>query len=216
MKRTISSLLVAALALLAFAGLSSGCAQLQSVKDALTGVSKLQFKLDNVSGFNVNGINVSNFSQPSQISPLDYARLGAAIAQKSLPVGFTLNVLAKNPNNGSGGTQSVPLYLRKLAWTLLIDNRTTIQGVVDQRLAIPGSGQSVTIPLTIQLDLYKFFSDKGLNDLLNLALAIGGSQGSASNLKLTARVSVENPFIQGQVIDYPGELTIVDKQFTNP
>lgn len=203
--------LLAAAVLMAGSGV--GCTTAKGVMNALTNLQKLQFKLDNVNNFRVNGIDISRISQPSQISPLDIARLGAMIASKSLPVSFTLNVAAKNPNDGSGGTQSTPLYLRKLAWTLLVDNRTTINGVVDQRLSIPGSGQSVTIPLTMNLDLYKFFSDKGLDDLMNLALAVGGAQGSASRLKLTARVSVETPI---GVIDYPGDLTIVDRQFSNP
>lgn len=191
----------------------NGCTTLKNAANALTSFQNLQFKLGAVNNFKLNGVDVSRFSQPTQISPIDYARIGAAIAQKSLPVEFTLNVLAKNPNDGSSGTQATSLYLRKMAWTLLIDGRTTINGTVDQRLQIPGSGQTTTIPLTVGLDLYKFFGDQGLNDLMNLALALGGSQGSSSRLKLTARVSVETPI---GVIDYPGELTIVDSQFTNP
>jgi hypothetical protein len=209
-KRSLPILLLATVLL---AGSGLGCAQLQGVKNALTNLQNLQFKLDNVNNFAVNGIDISHFTQLSQINPLDMVRLGQMFASKSLPVSFTLNVAAKNPNNGTGGTQSTPLYLRKLAWTLLIDNRTTINGLVDQRLSIPGTGQSVNIPLTVQLDLYKFFNDKGLNDLVNLALAVGGAQGSASRLKLSARVTVETPL---GLADYPGELTIVDKQFTNP
>lgn len=195
---------------LAFLGL--GCKSIKDITSALTDLRRLQFKLDKATNFQLNGVDVSKFSQPSQISPLDAARLYTAFSQKSLPVAFTLNVLARNPNNGQEGTRSTSLYLRKVAWTLLIDDRTTINGVTDQQLEIPGTGQSTTIPITMQLDLYKFFADRGLNDLLNLALAIGGQSGSASRLTLKARVSVQTPI---GVVDYPGDITIVDKQFSN-
>jgi hypothetical protein len=212
MRRVLSFAAIALLGL-SLAVVSPGCKTLKDVTNALTGFQKLQFKLGDVNNFRLNGVDVSKVSQQGQINPLDIARIGAAIAQKSLPVEFTLNVLAKNPNDGSSGTQATPLYLRKMAWTMLIDGRTTINGTVDQRLQIPGSGQTTTIPLTVGLDLYKFFNDKGMNDLVNLALALGGAQGSSSRLKLTARVSVETPL---GVIDYPGELTVVNTQFTNP
>ena len=107
------------------------------------------------------------------------------------------------------------LFLRKIAWNLLIDDRTTVSGVTEQRLEIPGSGQTVTVPLQIGLDLYQFFGDKGFDDLLNLALAIGGRSGSASRLKLTARIAAEIPGTNA-VIEYPGDITIVDRAFSNP
>lgn len=212
MKRVTHAVLLGALALV-MAGSSIGCKSIKGITDALSNLKKLQFKLGDVNGFKLSGIDVGNAAQKSQLSATDLLRLSTSIAQRKLPVDFTLNVLARNPNDGAGTSTSTPLYLRKLAWTLLIDERTTINGVVDQRLEIPGSGQTTTIPLTISLDLYKFFADKGLDDMVNLALAIGGAQGSSSRLKLTAKASVETPL---GVIDYPGELTIVNTQFTNP
>jgi len=211
MKRFTRPVLLGALVLMMVG--SMGCKSIKGITDALTNLKKLQFKLGDVNGFRLAGIDVSDVTQKSQIRATDILTLTSAVAQRKLPVDFTLNVLARNPNDGSGSATSTPLYLRKLAWTLLIDDRTTINGVVDQRLEIPGTGQTTTIPLTISLDLYKFFSDKGLDDLVNLALAVGGAQGSSARLKLTAKASVETPL---GVIDYPGELTIVNTQFTNP
>ncbi len=211
MKFSRSSALAALLcASLAFTGV--GCKSLKDITSALTDLRRLQFKLDRASNFAVNGVDVSRITQPSQISVTDAARLLSLFTQKSLPVNFTLNVQARNPNTGQEGTRSTPLYLRRIAWTLLIDDRTTINGVTDQQLEIPGSGQSVNIPITMSLDLYKFFGDRGLNDLLNLALAIGGANGSSSHLKLTSRISVQTPL---GVVDYPGDITIVDTQFSN-
>ena len=68
------------------------------------------------------------------------------------------------------------------------------------------------IPVDLSLDLMEFFGNRGYEDLLNLAFAIGGVNGSSSKLRLGARVTVETPL--GDV-EYPNELTIVNASFTN-
>jgi hypothetical protein len=192
---------------------ASGCKSLTNTLGALTDIKNLEFKLGDANAFKVSGIDISTMSQPSQISPLDMARVVANVAGKTLPVSFTLNVLARNPNTGSGRTQPTPLYLSKLDWTLIVDDRTTINGVVNRELEIPASGGTTTIPLQINMDLYKFFNDKGHMDLLNLAMAIGGANGSSSNLKLLAKVAVRIPGVG--VVEYPDQITIVDQTFNS-
>ncbi len=211
MKRIAVSVVFVGLLLVLAVG-SEGCSSLSAL-GALTDIQHLQFKLGDVNNYRVDNIDISRLSEPSQIPPLDLARLGTSIARKSLPVSFRLNVLAKNPNDGAGRTQPTPLYLNRMEWTLVINDRTTITGVVNKELEIPGNGQTTTIPLDIQLDLFKFFNDKGLNDLLDLAFAMGGAKGSSANLQLLAKVAVR---ISGVgVIEYPNQLTIVNHSFTN-
>lgn len=200
----------AAMAAVALAALLGSCAQLGALAD----LKRLQFKLDNVNNFRLAGVDVSRAAGKGDISAMDVINLGASVLQKRMPAEFTLNVAARNPNDASGGRQATSIFLRKIAWTLSIDDRTTISGVTDQRLQIPGTGQTVVIPLTISLDLYKFFGDRGVDDLINLALAIGGRNGSASRLKLSARITAEVPPLGP--FEYPGDITIVDKNFTNP
>jgi len=62
------------------------------------------------------------------------------------------------------------------------------------------------------LDLYNFFGNKGYDGIVNLALAIGGVQGSAARLKLDAQPTVSTPL---GAITYPSRITIIDKNFTN-
>lgn len=202
---TVALLLVALVAI-------PGCQTLKDAVSALNSFKQLQFKLGDVNGFRVAGVDATKASSPSSFNFSDAAKLLAAYNSKKLPVSFTLNVLAKNPNDGKSATKATDLFIKKLAWTLSIDDRTTINGVVNDRLRIPGTGQTTTIPMTMELDLLKFFGDKGYEDVLNLALAIGGVSGSSSRLKLGARVTVETPL--GDVT-YPDELTIVNAQFTN-
>ena len=62
----------------------------------------------------------------------------------------------------------------------------------------------------MSLDLIKFFGDKGLENIVNLALNVGGAQGSTSNLKLIAEPVLGTPLGD---MKYPEPLTIIDKQF---
>ena len=213
MKRRTNILLVA-LGAIIMSGSLNGCAALKGLPGALSDMKRLQFKLDNVNNFTLNGVDLNRMAGRGEINLLDIGRLTAAFASKSLPAQFTLNVAVRNPNDGSSGRPATNLFLRRINWTLLIDDRTTISGVTDQRLEIPGTGQTTTIPITMSLDLYKFFNDRGFEDLLNLALAIGGAQGSSSRLKMTARATVEVPPLGA--FEYPGDITIVNTSFSNP
>lgn len=204
---------VLALALCVFTCFA-GCSTIKSVADALNSLGKLQFKLGSVSDFTLGGINISSINSYQDINPVQGIGLVNAVRQKQLPSSFTLNIMAKNPNDGTA-SKATPIFLRKLAWTLLIDDRTTITGITDRRLEIPASGQTTTIPITMSVDLMKFFGEKGFDDLMNLAFALGGKSGSSSRLKLTARVTVEEPVTQ-RMFEYPNDITIVNSQFSNP
>jgi hypothetical protein len=100
-----------------------------------------------------------------------------------------------------------------LAWTLKIDDQETISGDIPNPIEIPGVGQATVIPLQMSLDLYKFFGDRDYDSLLNLALAIAGQQGSTSRITLSAVPTVS---VAGIDLPYPGQIEIVDKEFTNP
>lgn len=193
--------------------LLAGCATLQELQDTLLNVQRLQFKLDSVAPGTLAGVNLAAIDNPSKFGIQDGLKLLAAFQKKSLPVYLTLNVAAKNPNDGAGGSTQKAALLKALAWTLKIDGKETITGDIPNPIEIPGTGQATMIPLQLSLDLYKFFGEQGYDSLLNLALAIAGQKGSTSRLTLTAVPTVS---VAGLDLKYPGQLEIVDKEFTNP
>ena len=178
--------------------------------DAVTNLQRLQFKLGRANNFSLAGVNLSNITSISNFSVIDAANLLAAFTRGQLPASFTLNVIAKNPNDGTGGTKNTTAVLKSLAWRLLIDNKETVNGNIPNSISIPGVGQEVTIPVVIGLDLLNFFKNQGYESLINLALAIGGRSGSSSRLTLVATPTVDTPI---GPITYPGEISIVDREF---
>lgn len=189
-----------------------GCKQLGDIGSALTNLQRLKFKLENVNGFQLSGIGLSNKSKLTDFSITDGLSLANSFRTNRFPASFTLNIAAMNPNDGKGGSRSSNATLQALEWRLLIDDVPTITGNIDKPIVIPGTGQQEIIPLTISLDLYEFFGKKGYEQVVDLALAIGGAKGNAGRLKLDAKPTVSTAF---GPMTYPGRITIIDKEFRN-
>jgi hypothetical protein len=183
-----------------------------SVYESFTNISRLQFKVGQVDGFQINGVSISNKSKLSDFNPLDLLNISSSFAQGTLPASFVLNVDAKNPNDGTGGYPNSDATLQGFKWRLFLDDKETVSGDIDKPVTVPGTGEIATIPIRINLDLLKFFNDKGYESIINLALALGGNQGSSSKVSLYATPTVSSPFGN---IKYPGELKLVDTQFSN-
>ena len=186
------------------------CATLQQIGDALMNLKRLQFKLGGINNFSLAGIRIGQFTSLSDFSPGDGFKLLNAFRNNSLPAEIVLEVLALNPNDGTGGSPQTVTTLSSLESRLLIDGDPTVTGNIDQPIQIPGTGQAASIPIRMTLDLYEFFGHKGYEDIIGLALAIGGKQGSTSRLSLDALPRVSTPYGE---IEYPGRITIVDEEF---
>jgi hypothetical protein len=190
--------------------LLQGCATLGEIARSLTNLQRLKFRLEGIGDFSLAGIGINEKSQLRDFSFTDGIQLLAAFRSKRLPARFLLNVEARNPNDGSGGSTKTISTLTRFDWRLLIDDQPTISGGIDKPLEIPGSGKSTIIPLRLELDLYEFFGNHGYDDLLNLALALGGQRGDISRVALDAQPSVSTPIGD---ITYPEHITIVSKEF---
>lgn len=173
----------------------------------MTNLSRLKFKLDSVNGFQLAGIPLSG---KTSLSVMDGARILSAFSRNEIPATFILNVAALNPNDGTGGTPKATSTLTSLQWTLIVDNTLTIKGDINDPITIPGTGQDVLVPLQMNLDLVKFFKDKGYESIVNIALAIGGANGSPSRLTLRVKPTVQTPY---GPLTYPNEIDVIDREF---
>lgn len=183
-----------------------------SVYQTLTNLSRLQFKVGEINSFRLNDIEISNKSSLNDFSQTDILKLTTIFTQGKLPVSFVLNVDAKNPNDGTGGFPRTEATLKSFKWRLFIDGKETIARDIDAPVNVPGTGEVTKIPLRINIDLLQFFKDKGFEKVINLALALGGKNGTTTKITLYAKPTVSTPIGN---ITYPGELKIIDTQFTN-
>ncbi len=207
MKQRRIVVLAASMALLI--GLQS-CATLEQLAGALVNLQRLKFKLGAVHDFSVLGINLGGKARLQDFTATEGLRLVQGFASKRLPAEFVLNILAVNPNDGTGGSKQTVTTLTGLESRLLIDGKPTVTGNIDRPIEIPGTGQESTIGIRLGIDLYEFFGQGGYNDLLGLALAIGGKSGSSSRLSLDALPTVTTPF---GPLTYPNRITIINTEF---
>ncbi len=180
-----------------------------SLVKQMTNISRLKFKLNGVSDFKLSGINLSNRMSIKDFNVFDSAQLLNNFAKGTLPVSFVLNIEAHNPNDG-GGYPRQDLDIVDFKWNLIIDDVETISGNIARPISVPGTGETTIFPITIELDLYKFFRERGFDNIINLALAIGGKNPNLSKIVLKAQPTIQTPLGK---IKYPGEIVVVDKEF---
>ena len=195
------------LTIISLIALLSAC----GVYKSLMNLSKLKFKLGNVENFKVGNISINNKTKLSDFNAMDVVRLTSDVVSGKFPVTFTLNVLAQNPNSKSEGDSDINnITLESFPWKLLINDKETIAGNISTPVKVPAVEGATVIPLEMKLDLLTFFKDDGLNDLVDLALQIGGKEGSPSNIKIIAEPVLGTPLGK---LTYPSPLTIIDKSF---
>jgi len=188
----------------------AACATLEQIAGSLLSLRRLEFRLGAVRDFALVGVRLEGKAALTDFSAFDAVALAQGFRSRKLPAEFVLDVLVRNPNTGTGGSTKTVSTLTSLESRLLIDGKTTVTGNIDRPMEIPGTGEAAAIPIRMTVDLYEFFGQKSYEDIIGLALAIGGRGGSPSRLTLDAQPRVTTPLGE---IAYPGRLTIIDKEF---
>ena len=180
------------------------------IQDAITNAQRLQFRLGNISNMKVGDVSIGNKKSVTDFNLIDGATLLSAFTSGKLNTSFTLNLIAKNPNDGKGGAENSSAVIKSLAWRLFIDDSEFINGNIGDGITIPGLGQETTIPIQMGFDLLSFLKGDNFEKIMKLAFALGGKEGSSARVKLRIKPTVDT-FLGP--ISYPGEITVVDKEF---
>lgn len=182
-----------------------------SVYQTIANLSKLKFKIDSTKNLKLAGVSLEGKKNIGDFSSLETLKLSAAFIRNSLPLTLTINVDAKNPNDGTGGYPRTNATIVSFPWKLFIDNKQTITGDIGSEVSVPGTGEVATIPLQVSVDLVQFFKDKGYNGIINLALNLTGQGTSPSKITLYVQPTVNT---QLGNIKYPDEIKIVNFEYS--
>ncbi len=198
-------------ALVICAGVLSASMNSCSTLNALAGLSRIQFKLNDVGHVQLCGIDITNKHSVSDFSIMDGINLTAAFASGRFPLTFTLDVAAKNPNPATGSSALSALQLVDFPWVLLLNGQQTISGNIGAPVGVPAGGTTTMIPLSVTVDLKQFFGNQGYDQIIKLALAMSGN-GGVSQVQLKAQPTMSSPLGK---LKYPSQLTIVSTQFSS-
>lgn len=172
-----------------------GCTAIQEI----AALRQVDFSLDQVTEARLAGIDLDGLNDYSSVNPLDLVRIGNAIRNQSLPFAFTVHIGGRNPDENE-----VSARLVQMDWTLFLEDRETISGVFNDEVVLP-PGRHVDIPISMELDLYRFF-ESNARDLIELALSVAGAGGSPKNIRISAVPTIQTAL---GPIRYPGRIDIV-------
>jgi hypothetical protein len=178
----------------------AGCAGLSPLDQLrqLKAFAKCEFRLASVEQARLSGMLIQGKSALTELSPLDALKLRGALVGGTLPLSFTLNVEAKNPNDEVAA-------MNRFAWTLFVDGRELVSGVLDRRVEIAPNGTVGTVPLAIDVDLRQALSGQTVDTMLNLAFNVAGAGTRPTRLTLKATPTI---IIAGIPMEFPDAITV--------
>ena len=189
----MKKILVLVVVLIAF----SSCDVLQQAQQMAT-LAKCDFRLKTIENTSLAGVNIQRIQHLSDVKLMDAARITSAYAGQSLPLTFTLNVEARNPNSGTASMQ-------RLDWILYIDNIEMANGTNTQPISIPGNQGTAIVPLQITTDLKKSLSGKSGDAILNFGFNLAGAGNTPTRITLKAKPTIT---IGGFQVAYPGYISV--------
>lgn len=149
--------------------LLGGCA---TVKE-MVALRHVEFRFTRVSDAAVAGIALSRVTTYDALGPADVARFALAVAAQDVPLDLVVHLEGRNPE-----TNNVTARMVAMDWTYLVDDRETVSGSLTQPLSFP-PGTPTDVPVTVSLDLVRFFGGDG-RALLETALSLAGQRTGGS------------------------------------
>jgi LEA14-like dessication related protein len=154
--------------------------------DVLSGLASFvncKYEFAGFSSPSVAGINLTNTTNINDIGAASLLKLTAGILSGSLPLSFTVNINATNPN-------STTAQIAGLDWGIDLNSTNILSGTLDHSVAIQGNGGKTIIPLTIQTDLLQLFKGESKEHILGFVNNLLNTGEGSSNVAIRIRPSV--------------------------
>ncbi len=181
---------------LMLAFLVAGCGVAKQIQEAKN-FAKCEFKIASVEGTRLGDVKIHNVKSLKDLSLKKAAEIANVLGSKSIPLSFTLNLQAKNPNTETAA-------MNKLEWILFIDEHEMVSGVLDQKVEIVPA-QVAEIPIQITADLKEALKGKSRDAMVNLAFNVAGQGDNPTHILLKVKPSID---IAGYTLTYPGYIDV--------
>ena len=185
------------LALAALTAALAGCVTLSRV----TALERVDFSIAGVRDGRLAGVDLRRIANYDDLSAVEIGRIALAFSRRDVPLDLTIMVRADNPADNRTAATMV-----KLAWTLLLDDKETVSGVLDTVVTMP-PGETAYVPLPMRVNLRQFF-DGPAQSLVNLAASVAGISSHPTKIAVRAIPTINTPL---GPITYPSPITIVKR-----
>lgn len=161
-------------------------------------LGKCEFRMTTLEYPDLVGVDISQIHNFSDLNFIDMGIISASILKGELPLSFTLNVEARNPNPATAA-------LNSLEYIAFIDDVEVASGEMNQRIEIPANGGIAIIPLRLQTDLIEILKKDSRQTLVNFGLNLA----DAGNRPTRVSIKVKPTILVGAMeINYPGYFTL--------
>jgi LEA14-like dessication related protein len=154
--------------------------------DVLSGVVSFvncKYEFAGLSNPSVAGINIGNMTNVNNLNAASLLKLTSGILSGSLPLSFTVNINATNPN-------ATAAQIAGLDWGIDLNSTNILSGRLDHSVSVPGNGGQTVIPLTIQTDLLQLFKNESKDNILNFINHLLNTGEGSSNVAIRIRPSI--------------------------
>ena len=173
-----------------FSFMLSSCSFLKEIAT----LGKCEFRVTTLENPTLAGVDVSDINSFGDFGFADMGIFTASIMKGILPLDFTLNIEARNPNPATAA-------MNRLEYIALIDDVQIASGAMDQRIEIPSSGGIATIPLRLTTDLIEILKKDSRQALVNFGLNLADAGNRPTRVSIKVKPTI---LVGGIEIVYPG------------
>jgi len=164
---------------------------------SISRLKECEFEINGVDAVNLAGIELRDGMRSSDLNTGQIMQLANAAFQKNMPLKFNLLVNVNNPN-------TKPAALSRMDYSVFIDGVELLSGQLNQHYTIE-SGQSIEIPLPVQVELFKAMSGQSADAVSNLGFKLTGNNSKQVELLFKVKPYI---LVGLNAIPYPGFIEI--------
>jgi LEA14-like dessication related protein len=163
-----------------------------------TNILKCDFRMESLKNPTVAGIDVNSVKNFSDLSFLQAGKITTAYLGGNVPLVFTLNMEAKNPN-------TTEARMAQFDWIVKIDEVQIASGTNQSEYVIPANDGRKIIPLRISVNLLDVINKESKDTLINFGLNLADASDKPTRVSLQIRPTVN---VGSVPVTYPGYLSL--------
>jgi hypothetical protein len=167
-------------------------------------LEKCKYKVLSASNISVAGTDVKRLMTNQNINLGSLPALAFGLLRKDVPLHATLNMEVMNPSGYDAA-------INEFEYKILINKQELATGFVN-RLVNVAAGQSITVPVDLNVNVYQFISNAKVMAEITEFLR-GGSGGSERKGLVTLKIR-PSIMVGNTLVKYPGFISI-DKEFSS-
>ncbi len=172
----------------------SSCKTLMSY----TNILRCDFRMESLKNPQVAGISVNSIKKFSDLSFIQAGKLTTAYLGGNVPLDFTLNMEAKNPN-------TTEARMAQFDWIVKIDEVQIASGTNQSEYVIAANAGKQIIPLRISVNLLDVINKDSKDALFNFALNLADASDKPTRVGLQIRPTV---YVGSIPVTYPGYIDL--------